>query len=139
LQSATLWAELAGTLVYVMETQSGHSWTKRLSAKSCCIQTIRAGGHNIVFTHADLNLRNILVDQVVKSDGTRGWGIPGIVDWENSGYYPEYWDYTKALFEGFRYNERWNEFMHQIFKPFGDLSKEFEIEKKSWGEGDGVM
>jgi hypothetical protein len=29
--------------------------------------------------------------------------------------------------------------MHQIFKPFGDLSKEFEIEKKSWGEGDGVM
>jgi aminoglycoside phosphotransferase (APT) family kinase protein len=63
-------------------------------------------GHNVVFTHADLNLQNILVDQVVKLDGTRGWKISGIVDWENSGYYPEYWDYTKALFEGFRYNER---------------------------------
>lgn len=28
-------------------------------------------GHNVVFTHADLNSRNILVDQVVRRDGTR--------------------------------------------------------------------
>ncbi|TVY13908.1 hypothetical protein LARI1_G009029 [Lachnellula arida] len=93
-------------------------------------------GHEIVFTHGDLNSRNILVDRVVRPDGTRGWTVTGIVDWETSGYYPEYWDYTKALFEGFRYTERWREFMHDIFKSFGDLSKEFEVEKRSWEEGD---
>jgi RIO-like serine/threonine protein kinase len=38
-------------------------------------------GHNIVFTHADLNMRNILV-----KDGR----ISGIVDWENAGWFPEY-------------------------------------------------
>lgn len=96
-------------------------------------------GHRTVFTHADLNLRNILVDQVTKSDGTRGWGIGGIVDWETAGYYPEYWDYTKALFEEFRYNERWRKLMHRIFKPFGDMSKEFEVEERSWGEGDAII
>ncbi|QGA21624.1 hypothetical protein EYB26_009335 [Talaromyces marneffei] len=59
-------------------------------------------GHKIVFTHADLNPRNILVDRMVQPDGSRGWKVTGIVDWETSGYYPEYWDYTKAMFEGFR-------------------------------------
>ncbi|TVY25258.1 hypothetical protein LHYA1_G007005 [Lachnellula hyalina] len=93
-------------------------------------------GHEIVFTHGDLNSWNILVDRVVRPDGTRGWTVTGIVDWETSGYYPEYWDYTKALFEGFRYTERWRDFMHDIFRAFGDLSKEFEVEKRSWEEGD---
>ncbi|KUJ15474.1 kinase-like protein [Mollisia scopiformis] len=91
-------------------------------------------GHQVVFTHGDLNARNILVDR----DGTRGWKVTGIVDWENSGYYPEYWDYTKSLFEGFRYSHRWCEIMHDIFKQFGDLSKEFEVENRSWEEGDYV-
>lgn len=95
-------------------------------------------GHKIVFTHADLNLRNILVDQVTRPDGTRAWTVTGIVDWENSGYFPEYWDYTKSLFEGFRQSQRARDFMHDIFKSFGDFSKEFEIEKRSWEEGDYV-
>ncbi|KAI5854495.1 hypothetical protein GGS23DRAFT_590615 [Durotheca rogersii] len=95
-------------------------------------------GHKIVFTHADLNSRNILVDQVTRPDGTRGWRVMGIVDWENSGYYPEYWDYTKALFEGFRYTQRWRNVMHETFRAFGDFSKEFEVEKRSWEEGDYV-
>lgn len=52
----------------------------------------------MVFTHADLNPRNSLVQR----SGRGGWRLSGIVDWETSGYYPEYWDCTKALFEGFR-------------------------------------
>lgn len=88
-------------------------------------------GHEIVFTHADLNYRNIMVDKFAN-----GWRVTGIVDWENAGYYPEYWDYTKALFEGFRWPQRLCNFMHDIFRPFGDISKELEIEKRSWEEGD---
>ena len=93
-------------------------------------------GHKAVFTHADLNPRNILADRIIRPDGTWGWTVTGIVDWENSGYYPEYWDYTKAFFEGFRWNQRWLDFMHEVFKPFGNFSKEFEIEKRSWEEDD---
>lgn len=59
-------------------------------------------GHRMSFTHADLNSRNILVDEVVQQDGSLGWRVTGIVDWEMAGYYPEYWEYTKALYERFR-------------------------------------
>jgi hypothetical protein len=93
-------------------------------------------GHKIVFTHADLNLRNILVDRVVQSNGDKDWIVTGIVDWENSGYFPDYWDYTKSQFEGFRYDQRWRDFLSSMFVPFGDFSKEFEVEKRSWEEGD---
>jgi tRNA A-37 threonylcarbamoyl transferase component Bud32 len=38
-----------------------------------------------VFTHADLNTFNILV---------HGDDVVGIIDWEFSGWYPHYWEYT---------------------------------------------
>ncbi|RJE21499.1 Phosphotransferase enzyme family [Aspergillus sclerotialis] len=53
---------------------------RKTAAKSHHIQ------HDIVFTHDGLNPRNIL--------GENG-KITGIVDWENAGWFPEYWEYTK--------------------------------------------
>ena len=95
-------------------------------------------GHKIVFTHADLNPRNILVDQITKSDGSTSWRVAGIVDWENSGYYPEYWDCTKAMFERFRWTRRYNDLVKEIFNELGDYRREIEIEIRSWESGDGV-
>ncbi len=46
-------------------------------------------GHKIVYTHGDLNMRNILM-----KDGM----ITGIVDWENAGWFPEYWEFGKCYF-----------------------------------------
>lgn len=45
-------------------------------------------GHDIVLTHGDLDPRNILV---------QGSEVVAILDWEFAGYYPEYWEYCKAL------------------------------------------
>ncbi|PMB73316.1 hypothetical protein BM221_000737 [Beauveria bassiana] len=44
--------------------------------------------HRIVFTHGDLAPRNIIMQ-----DGK----ISGIIDWEDSGWYPEYWELVKFL------------------------------------------
>ncbi|KAF8148201.1 kinase-like domain-containing protein [Crassisporium funariophilum] len=41
-------------------------------------------------THGDLAPRNILV----KMDGT----VTAILDWDSAGWFPEYWEYTKAHF-----------------------------------------
>lgn len=41
----------------------------------------------LVFTHGDLSSLNILV---------RGDDIVGIIDWETTGWYPSYWEYTSA-------------------------------------------
>ncbi|KAF5026477.1 hypothetical protein F66182_1464 [Fusarium sp. NRRL 66182] len=45
-------------------------------------------GHDIVMTHNDFAPRNILV---------RGAQVVAILDWEYSGFYPEHWEYCKAL------------------------------------------
>ncbi|KAL2757432.1 hypothetical protein ACRALDRAFT_2100321 [Sodiomyces alcalophilus JCM 7366] len=42
-----------------------------------------------VFTHGDLTPRNIIVDSAGR--------ITGIVDWENAGWYPDYWEYANMM------------------------------------------
>jgi aminoglycoside phosphotransferase len=44
--------------------------------------------HRVVLTHGDLHPRNIMVKDMV---------VTGIIDWECAGWYPEYWEYVKAL------------------------------------------
>ncbi|KAK4614226.1 hypothetical protein CLAFUW4_09530 [Fulvia fulva] len=71
--------------------------------------------HNIVFTHGDLNPRNILADET--------GAITGIVDWECSGWYPEYWEYTKAHFV-VRSTIRWlADVIDQIFTGYREELK----------------
>ena len=65
--------------------------------------------------------------------------MTGIVDWENSGYYPEYWHYTKAMFEGFIWTRRHNDLAKAIFREFGEYFREFDVEMKSWESGDGIL
>ena len=45
--------------------------------------------HDVLLTHSDIAPRNILV---------RDGKIVAILDWELSGFYPEYWEYVKALY-----------------------------------------
>lgn len=48
---------------------------------------------NIYFTHGDLTLGNIIV-----SNESGSYRIAGIIDWEQAGWYPEYWEYCKMLY-----------------------------------------
>ncbi|KAJ7190223.1 hypothetical protein GGX14DRAFT_483585 [Mycena pura] len=50
--------------------------------------------YRIVLTHGDLALSNILVRKNLE---TGSWKIVALVDWENSGWYPEHWEYLKLL------------------------------------------
>ena len=45
--------------------------------------------HDIVYSHGDFNPWNILV--------TYDGHLSAILDWEQAGWYPEYWEYTRAL------------------------------------------
>ncbi|KJR83219.1 uncharacterized protein SPSK_04516 [Sporothrix schenckii 1099-18] len=51
----------------------------------CRIQHAFMHDHGIVLTHNDLCPRNILV---------RGATVVAILDWEFSGFFPEYWEYS---------------------------------------------
>jgi aminoglycoside phosphotransferase (APT) family kinase protein len=47
--------------------------------------------HRLVMTHGDLHPRNVLVST---GDSVE---VAGLIDWEMSGVYPEYWEYVKSL------------------------------------------
>ncbi|KAG6037169.1 hypothetical protein E4U41_005303 [Claviceps citrina] len=79
-------------------------------------------GHQIVFTHGDLNMRNILM---------HNGRLSGIIDWEHSGWYPEYWDYTKACYVT-KLNLRWLKMIGKVCQHFGDYTKELAIENQLW-------
>ncbi|KAL7926961.1 kinase-like domain-containing protein [Trichoderma austrokoningii] len=59
--------------------------------------------HRIVFSHCDLAPRNIMV-----KDGK----ITGLVDWEHSGWYPEYWEYVKFFQQS---GGDWRHYGEEIF------------------------
>ncbi|OAX78313.1 hypothetical protein ACJ72_07379 [Emergomyces africanus] len=44
--------------------------------------------YDVCFTHSDLHMTNIIV---------RDGRLFGLIDWENSGFKPEYWEYVRAL------------------------------------------
>ena len=62
-------------------------------------QTLRRD-HEIVFSHGDLNLHNIVV-----KDGD----IVALLDWECAGWYPEHWEYIKFCAASL-YDREWHQF-----------------------------
>ena len=64
--------------------------------------------HQIVFTHGDLRLQNVMVE-----DGN----VNGILDWEFSGWYPEYWEFSKALYV-WKWQNDWIEYLVQVLQPY---------------------
>ncbi|KAF4610719.1 hypothetical protein D9613_007124 [Agrocybe pediades] len=90
-----------------------------------------------VFTHGDLNLRNILIQRQSLSSGDSTIRVSGIIDWTCAGWYPSYWEHGKATY------------LHRTFKMWADLwtgiaedviaeeekqiyAVELELEKKLW-------
>lgn len=50
-----------------------------------------------VLTHRDLHDQNIHVRCIRDSKGKRTWELSGILDWGDSGFYPEYMEYAMAM------------------------------------------
>ncbi|KAG5353311.1 hypothetical protein C0989_008296 [Termitomyces sp. Mn162] len=62
--------------------------------------------HRIVFTHGDLAPRNIVMC---------GDTVAAIVDWEESGWFPEHWELVKAKWSpGMNKDSGWNEAIWEI-------------------------
>ncbi|KAE8144794.1 kinase-like domain-containing protein [Aspergillus avenaceus] len=73
------------------------------------------------FSHADLNSRNILI--------SRG-RLAGIVDWECAGFFPEYWEYTKAIYGIISNRESLESIIRHAFDE--DYEEELKVERVLW-------
>ena len=56
----------------------------------------------IKLTHGDLHRANIIIST------TRPPRVLAVVDWGQSGWYPDYWEYCKALYTS-RIGEEWRD------------------------------
>lgn len=77
-----------------------------------------------VFTHADLNPCNILI---------RDDNVVAIIDWEFSGWYPHYWEYTSAYYGNIS-RTGWQDELCNFLETF---PAELEMERTRnqwWGE-----
>lgn len=69
----------------------------------------------ILLSHGDLNLCNVLVVRLPEGNQLT---VSGIVDWEQAGWYPGYWEYCKAMVVG-PYGGGWTEtrWVDIVFQP----------------------
>ncbi|KAG6087467.1 hypothetical protein E4U15_007825 [Claviceps sp. LM218 group G6] len=83
---------------------------------------VHSSGHEIVLTHGDLNLRNIMM---------HNGRLSGIIDWETCGWFPNYWDYTKAHFITMPHR-RWSKIVDAVFEKLGNFEAELAVESQIW-------
>jgi aminoglycoside phosphotransferase len=77
--------------------------------------------HGIVFSHADISWENILVERTTGD-------VTGIVDWEMAGFWPDWWEYRKALFAS-RDVKWWRDIVMQVMQEYStETETDMELE-----------
>ncbi|OAR01097.1 hypothetical protein LLEC1_05446 [Akanthomyces lecanii] len=77
-----------------------------------------------VFTHGDLNPFNIIV---------RDGNIEAIIDWEFSGWFPRYWEYT-SVWLGNKTRTAWQDMTAKFIDPWPNELRMETIRQKWWGD-----
>ncbi|RAL06972.1 kinase-like protein [Aspergillus homomorphus CBS 101889] len=91
------------------------------NAEYILYQTVRElRGHAIVFSHGDLHTGNMLI----RSDGT-----VVVLDWGLAGYWPEYWEFYRAMFNP-PWRSAWDRMVEKFIPPY---YVEYSIMKKVFG------
>ncbi|KAK4574083.1 hypothetical protein LTR86_001844 [Recurvomyces mirabilis] len=75
--------------------------------------------YKVCFTHGDLGVQNILV---------RDAKVVAVLDWECAGWYPEYWEYTKAHYNSVLLPE----FYEMLRERIERYDEELEAERVLW-------
>ncbi|QKX56170.1 uncharacterized protein TRUGW13939_03270 [Talaromyces rugulosus] len=84
-------------------------------------QTVRElKNHKIVFTHADLHPGNI----IVRADGT-----VVLLDWGLAGFWPEYWEFYRAM-NSIPWRTSWDRMVEKFIPPF---YIEYSVMKRVFG------
>jgi tRNA A-37 threonylcarbamoyl transferase component Bud32 len=82
------------------------------------VATTHTSRYRTCFTHADLAPRNIIV---------RRGRVAAIIDWGFAGWYPEYWEYTKA-----HYNSCYEDWEECLKTALPCYSMELAAEQTLW-------
>ena len=100
------------------------TWNKRGPKRAEFYRRMLAGilrNHAPVFTHGDLQRKNIITQAVLAEERDRPLSEVTafhvtLVDWENAGWYPSYWEYCSASWS-FRFDDDWPEYLEKSGRP----------------------
>ncbi|OAP59974.1 hypothetical protein AYL99_04976 [Fonsecaea erecta] len=70
-------------------------------------------GHPPVFTHGDLQLKNMMIRKTPES-----LGEVVLLDWEVAGWYPNYWEYAQAIIACGLFDDDWHQYVNDILPAF---------------------
>ncbi|PIG85141.1 hypothetical protein AARAC_010575 [Aspergillus arachidicola] len=73
-------------------------------------------GHRTIFTHGDLQPKNIMDEKLRGRDGCPEFKIT-LLDWESAGWYPEFWDFCNATI-ACRFKPDWLELVPDILDQY---------------------
>jgi hypothetical protein len=78
---------------------------------------------SVYFAHADLNITDIMILR-----SPTGTTVFGIIDWEQCGWYPEYWEYCRMhLSNSFRHEWRAEGYVERSLQSYdNELAVMFE-------------
>lgn len=83
----------------------------------------------IVFTHADLDMSNIMIS-LPNQGPTR---IVALIDWHQSGWYPAYWEYHKAYV--LAPNRHWGEqILPAVMYPYHEPVEAWGLLRSCYGD-----
>jgi hypothetical protein len=79
--------------------------------------------HRPIFTHGDLQRKNILVEglpSALDADNvTEGGDLKiALLDWETAGWYPSYWEYSRAMLGCGRWDDDWHFWLGKILDEY---------------------
>ncbi|KAF2276029.1 uncharacterized protein EI97DRAFT_433440 [Westerdykella ornata] len=82
--------------------------------------------HGPVFSHADFQKKNIMIRkrstaETMEEDGMcwNAANVEGVlIDWEFAGWYPSYWEYSRAILGCGLWEDDWSYWVDQILEPF---------------------
>lgn len=95
----------------------------------CPIQIILPNDVPIFFTHADLDMRNIMIS-LPNQGPTR---IVALIDWHQSGWYPAYWESHKAY--GLAPSSLWADtILPAVMYPYHEIVESWGILRSCYGE-----
>jgi hypothetical protein len=79
--------------------------------------------HKILFTHGDLHLQNVLVD--LRGPKPEDAHVVALIDWEMSGWMPEYWEPIKML-----HGQRDPDWCRLVYETFPGYETEMKLDNE---------
>ena len=85
-------------------------------------------GHRSVFSHGDIQFKNILLERVPEEEREDEHASPfriTLIDWEAAGFYPEFWDFCISMFTGWWTD--WVDHVDRAMKPYWEEYAMFSL------------